>query len=160
MTSENLIELFEKSLKNGRRFKADTKPMVGRYMEFSFVVGESENGLSRLGTISVLCEFNEMDYYENNINKSPFGIYYYIKYATNIEGVSPFKFRIESETFSRLLKPFRVFERKEADQKENDKIIEFKNRMKKIEEEYGIEVSSLQRKMVTEKTLRYDKTAG
>lgn len=156
MTTENLIDLFTKGLHNGRNFKADTRPIVGRNMEFSYVVGVPFNGMTRLGTISLICELTEVDYYENNVERLPFGMYYYIKYDTNIDSFKPFKFIITPEEFSRLIKMFRNFERTEFRQRAEVKAGDFKVRMEQLEKEYQIEVTANTRQVITEKTTKHD----
>jgi len=153
MTTENLIELFEKGLEYGKYFKAETRPTVGRFMEFGFDVTQKFNANKRLGSISIKCEFDDCDYYENNLDKHSFGVFHYIIYNSGITGIKAFKFIISPETFLRLLKRFRPFEREANSQIQIEKKFEFDKEIDAIEEDYDIEVSALQRKVLIEKTI-------
>jgi hypothetical protein len=158
MTTENLVELFLNGLAHGNNFMTNVGNIYGKHMEFQYTLQEKQQSLGRpnLGRIGIMCELWPSDYSDDNVGKSPFGIRYFIKYETNIEGINPFKFEIGHETFSKLVKPFRVKERLQASLKDSQKIVDFKKRMDKLEEDYKVEVSSLQRLVITEKSAKND----
>lgn len=125
-------------------------------MVFTYVIKEQSperldwRGLGRIG---IVCELCPEDYYEGNMRKVPFGLTHYIYYETIIDGIKPFKFPIDHETFSRLLIPFRIRERIQATEKGAKTIEEFKKRMDKIEDEFNIPITASQRQIMFEKTI-------
>lgn len=154
MTVENLIDLFEKGIELGINFVANTKDSAGKFMEFHYRIKEKhpeQLDWKGLGRIGIVCELCPEDYYEGHMRKVPFGLTHYIRYETSIDGVKPFKFPIDHETFSRLLIPFRVKERLEASERAVKTMAEFQTRMGKIEKEFNIEISSSHREVMFEK---------
>lgn len=157
MTVENLIRLFEIDLENGRMFDASTKDR--RYMEFKYNIEETGRKTDRLfseslGKISILCEFDDSDYYDGWTESVPFGIRYFVKYDPYVDGINSMKFEIKSEIFSRLLTAFRIKERKSASEKEKQNLVKFEKQIDKIENSYKIEISPLKRSMLCEKSRR------
>jgi hypothetical protein len=156
MTTENLLELFRKGIDSGRYFTANTRPIGGSYMEFSYLLYESGSREARhadsLGKMSISCEFDATDYYEGWTESFPFGIRYFIKYDPSTEGIKALKLEIKPEVFSKLLTAYRVKERESAATKQSENVASLGRKMEKIESSYKIEVSSLKRTILCEKT--------